>query len=103
MTKVKHETPDIYDLTYKRERCLCICYTLDCSKYWQIIKPAYLGKCHHLCKNWSNSYQNTMNVRQGYIFFKNAGRGGVIIFVPFGLFGGRIFVPCVKVISQVAS
>ena len=64
MTKIKHETPNIYDLTYKRERCLCICYTLDCSKYWQIIKPAYLGKCHHLCKNWSNSYQNTMDVRK---------------------------------------
>ena len=74
MTKVEHETPDIYDLTYKtpdiydltykRERCLCICYTLDCSKYWQIIKPAYLGKCHHLCKNWSNSCRNTMNVRK---------------------------------------
>ena len=68
MTKVEHETPDIYDLTYKRERCLCICYTLDCSKYWQIIKPAYLGKCHHLCKNWSNSYQNTMDVRKSNPF-----------------------------------
>ena len=45
-----------------------------------------------------------MEIIQGYIFFKNAGTGGgVIIFVPFGLFGGRIFVPCVKVMSQVAS